>query len=71
MTFLTPSFPMFTQMRSLKPAVLMVFSLTMLVSAAVNPARAEILTPSEFVIIMDHDSGDILFEKNMAVGQPR
>ncbi|MGU9962298.1 MAG: D-alanyl-D-alanine carboxypeptidase family protein [Candidatus Puniceispirillales bacterium WSBS_2018_MAG_OTU23] len=30
----------------------------------VSPVSAEIITPSEFVMLMDHDSGDILFEKN-------
>ncbi|MCE2518169.1 MAG: D-alanyl-D-alanine carboxypeptidase [Alphaproteobacteria bacterium] len=30
-----------------------------------SPASAEILTPSEFVIMMDYESGDILYEKNM------
>ncbi|MCE2517934.1 MAG: hypothetical protein J4F41_08945, partial [Alphaproteobacteria bacterium] len=30
-----------------------------------TPASAEILTPSEFVIMMDYESGDILYEKNM------
>ena len=29
-----------------------------------QPAAAEIITPSEYVIIMDHESGDILYEKN-------
>jgi D-alanyl-D-alanine carboxypeptidase (penicillin-binding protein 5/6) len=28
------------------------------------PARAEIVSPSEYVMIMDFDNGDVLFEKN-------
>ena len=28
------------------------------------PAKAEIITPAEFVIIMDYESGEILYEKN-------
>ena len=29
-----------------------------------TPAKAEIITPAEFVMIMDYESGDILYEKN-------
>ena len=32
--------------------------------AAAQPAAAEIATPSNFTVIMDYDSGDVLFEKN-------
>lgn len=45
-------------------------SLMMIMALAVSPlgivrsASAEIITPSEFVMLMDFDSGDILYEKN-------
>lgn len=41
-----------------------VITVAVIILPAVTPASAEIITPSEFVIMMDHDSGDILYEKN-------
>ena len=38
----------------------------MLISLGIGmtPVKAEIITPAEFVMIMDYESGDILYEKN-------
>ena len=40
------------------------FAVTVGAMMTTSSARAEIITPSEYVIIMDHASGDILYEKN-------
>lgn len=34
------------------------------IGLGMTPAKAEIITPAEFVMIMDYESGDILYEKN-------
>lgn len=49
-----------------KPLSLMtvLFAVTVGAMMTTSSARAEIITPSEYVIIMDHASGDILYEKN-------
>ncbi len=39
----------------------------MMALAVTGVARAEIITPSEYVIIMDHESGEVLYEKNADV----
>ena len=48
-----------------KPLSLMTVLFAVTVGAMLTTsAQAEIITPSEYVIIMDHESGDILYEKN-------
>ena len=48
-----------------KPLSLMTVLFAVTVGAMMTTsAQAEIITPSEYVIIMDHESGDILYEKN-------
>ena len=42
-------------------AIVLVLGLMMGITGT---ARAEFITPSEFVIIMDHESGEVLYEKN-------
>ena len=44
----------------LKTVVMVIF----LMAGDVILAKAEIITPAEFAIIMDHESGEILYEKN-------
>mgnify|MGYP005699562929 FL=1 len=41
----------------------MVACLLMAVMCA-GAAQAEIITPSQYVMIMDHETGDVLYEKN-------
>ena len=48
-----------------KPLALMTVLFAVTIGAVMTTsAKAEIITPSEYVIIMDHASGDILYEKN-------
>ena len=47
-----------------KTSIFAMMTVVMTVGLIAQPAGAEIITPSEYVIIMDHESGDILYEKN-------
>ena len=51
-------YKMFKILKSTILVMLMSFGLGM------TPVKAEIITPAEFVMIMDYESGDILYEKN-------
>ena len=49
----------------LKSAFLaLLISMVLGMGLGMTPAKAEIITPAEFVMIMDYESGDILYEKN-------
>ena len=41
-----------------------VFVFLVMICGLITPLRAEIITPAEYVMIMDYESGDILYEKN-------
>lgn len=57
-----PALKMISILKSAFLALLISIGLGM--GLGMTPAKAEIITPAEFVMIMDYESGDILYEKN-------
>ena len=57
-----PALKMISILKSAFLALLISMGLGM--GLGMTPAKAEIITPAEFVMIMDYESGDILYEKN-------